>query len=67
MEAPLGVAAGCYALLAARYMHEFGVVEADLASLAVLMPTHVARTPGAHRGTLVTEAEVLASRPIARH
>ena len=34
MEAPLGATVpGYYALLASRYMHEFGVAEADLAAL----------------------------------
>lgn len=66
MEAPLGATVpGYYALLASRYMHEFGVAEADLAALAVLMRANAACTPGAHRGEPVTEAQVMASRPIA--
>ncbi|MGY6568404.1 MAG: thiolase family protein [Salinarimonas sp.] len=66
MEAPLGATVpGYYALLASRYMHEFNVTESDLAAFTVVMRDHAARTPGAHRGTSVTEAEVLASRPIA--
>lgn len=54
-----------YALLASRYMHEFGLTEADLAEFAVLMRANAARHPDAHLRQPITHDEVLASKPIA--
>lgn len=65
-ENPLGpTIPAYYALLAARYLALTGATEADLAALAVLMRRHASMTPGAHLPEPITEAEVLASPPIA--
>jgi acetyl-CoA acetyltransferase len=65
-EVPLGpTIPAYYALLATRYMHEFGVTSADLAELAVLMRRHAALHPGAHLAEPITVDDVLASKPIA--
>ena len=65
-EAPLGATIPAYyALGAARYLHETGATEADLAELAVLMRRHAGETPGAHLGEAISVADVLASKPIA--
>ncbi|MEE2692734.1 MAG: thiolase family protein [Pseudomonadota bacterium] len=65
-ERPYGfsVPAG-YALVAARYMHEYGVTAEDLAHIAVAMRRHASRTEGAHMRNPVTLEEVQASRVIA--
>ena len=54
-----------YGLVASAYMDRFGVSEADLAELAVLMRRNAVRRPGAHLTEPVGAADVLASRPIA--
>jgi acetyl-CoA acetyltransferase len=65
-ELPLGpTIPAYYGLVASRYMHEYGVDEADLAELAVLMRRHAARHPGAQFRTPITVADVMASKPIA--
>lgn len=65
-EVPLGASIPAYyALVAARYLHETGASEADLAELAVLMRRHAAAHPGAQLTKPLTVAEVLASKPIA--
>lgn len=65
-EVPLGATVPAYyALIAARYLHETGAREEDLAELAVLMRRNAARHPGAHLRTPVCVADVMASRPIA--
>ncbi len=65
-EVPTGATIPAYyALAAARYLHETGATEAELAELAVLMRANAAATPGAHLTAPLTVAEVLASRPIA--
>ena len=65
-EVPFGATIPAYyALLAARYMHEYRVSEADLAEFAVLMRTHAAAHPGAHLRQAIGVAEVLASKTIA--
>lgn len=65
-EAPLGATIPAYyALGAARYLHETGATEADLAELAVLMRRHASDTPGAHLADPISVADVLASKPIA--
>jgi len=66
-EVPLGpTIPAYYGLVANRYMHEHGVSEADLAELAVLMRSNAATHPGAQFRELITIADVLASKPIAR-
>jgi acetyl-CoA acetyltransferase len=65
-EAPLGMSVPAYyALLAARYLHETGATEEDLARLAVLMRRHAAATPGAHLTKPLEVEDVMASPPIA--
>ena len=65
-EVPLGASVPAYyALVASRYLHETGATHDDLAALAVLMRAHAAATPGAHFNKPITEADVLAARPIA--
>jgi len=65
-EVPLGATIPAYyALVAARYMHEYGHTQADLAELAVLMRQHAVTHPGAQFHDPITVADVLASKPIA--
>lgn len=66
MEVPNGASVPAYyALLAARYLHETGTTEPDLAELAVLMRRHAQAHPGAQLRSPLTVADVLASKPIA--
>lgn len=53
-----------YAMDAMRYMYEFGVTRADLASIAVKNRRHAALNPLAQYRKEVTLDEVLAQRPI---
>jgi acetyl-CoA acetyltransferase len=65
-EVPLGpIIPAYYALLAARYMHEFSIDSAGLAEFAVLMRQHAAMHPQAHLVDRITVEDVLASKPIA--
>lgn len=65
-EVPLGpTIPSYYALLASRYMYEFGIGPADLAELAVLMRRHAGMHPGAQLTEPITVDDVLASKPIA--
>lgn len=65
-EVPNGASVPAYyALLASRYLHEHGLSEADLAEFAVLMRRHAAGHPHAQLTSLITVADVLASKPIA--
>lgn len=65
-EVPLGATIPAYyGLVASRYMHEHGTTEQDFAALAVLMRSHAARHPGAQFREPITEADVLASKPVA--
>jgi acetyl-CoA acetyltransferase len=65
-EVPLGASIPAYyALLAARYLHQTGATEAELAELAVLMRRHAAAHPGAQLNKSITIGDVMASRPIA--
>jgi acetyl-CoA acetyltransferase len=65
-EVPLGpTIPAYYGLVASRYMHEFGVSEADLAEFAVLLRRNAGAHPGAQFHDPITVADVLASRPIA--
>lgn len=65
-EVPNGASVPAYyALMASRYLHETGTPEADLAALAVLMRRQAAGHPQAHLRDPLTEADVMASRPIA--
>jgi acetyl-CoA acetyltransferase len=65
-EVPLGpTIPAYYGLVASHYMHAFGIGEADLAELAVLLRRHAALHPGAQFRDPLTVADVMASRPIA--
>jgi acetyl-CoA acetyltransferase len=65
-EVPLGpTVPSYYALVASAYMHRFGVSEADMATLAVLMRGNAGRHPGAHLRDPITVDDVLASRAIS--
>ena len=65
-EVPLGASVPAYyALIAARYLHETGVGEADLAELAVLMRRQAVRHPKAQLKTPISIGDVLASKPVA--
>jgi acetyl-CoA acetyltransferase len=65
-EVPLGATIPAYyALVASRYMHEFGTSERDLAQLAVLMRRHAGAHAGAQFRTPIGVDEVLASKPVA--
>lgn len=50
-----------YALIAARYMHEYGLTSDELAAIAVTHRAHAALHPQAHKRTPITVDEVLAS------
>jgi acetyl-CoA acetyltransferase len=65
-EVPLGASIPAYyALLAARYLHETGATEAELAELAVLMRRHAADHPGAQLRKPLTVDDVMASKPVS--
>jgi len=65
-EAPFGPTVPAYfALVASRYMHEFGYSSRDLAVFAVLMRDYASRHPDAHYRATISVEDVLASRPIA--
>jgi acetyl-CoA acetyltransferase len=56
---------GYYAMVARRYMHEYGITRDQLASVAVNTRAHACMHPNAQmRGPLTVE-QVLASKPIA--
>jgi len=65
-EAPYGysVPSG-YALVARRYMHEFGTTLEDLAHIAVSQRRHASRHPHAHMKALLSLDDVMKSRIIA--
>jgi len=56
---------GIYALMARRYMHEFGVTEADLAAVSIKNHNNAVANPLSQFQTEVSQEEVLASKPIA--
>lgn len=65
-ERPYGISVpASYALVASRYMHDYGVAPEDLAAVAVSARTHAARHPGSHMRNPITIEDVLASRSIA--
>lgn len=65
-EVPLGASIPAYyALLAARYLHETGAREEELAALAVLMRRHAAAHPDAQLRQPITIQDVMASKPVA--
>ncbi len=65
-EVPFGpTVPAYYALLAARYLHEHGLKESDLAQFAVLMRNHASTHPGAHQRDLINVDAVLNSKAIS--
>lgn len=65
-EVPLGpTIPAYYGLLASRYMHDYGLTQADMAEFAVLMRNHAMLHPGAQFHDPITVADVLASREIS--
>src|SRR5258705_174082 len=65
-EVPLGpTIPAYYGLVASRYMHEYGVTEADLAEFAVLMRKHALTHPGAQFHDPITVTDVLESKAVA--
>src|ERR1700760_1487659 len=65
-EVPLGpTIPAYYGLVATRYMHEYGVTEADLAEFAVLMRKHALTHPGAQFHDASSVADVMNSKPVA--
>ena len=65
-ESPLGATIPAYyALTAARYLHETGASQADLAELAVLMRRLASDTPGAQLTAPIAVEDVLGSKTIA--
>ena len=66
-ELPFGpTIPGYYAMVAARYMHEYGLKEEDLAEFSVLMRSHAATNEKAHFRTPISISDVMSSRVIAR-
>ncbi|MVW70989.1 thiolase family protein [Bordetella sp. 15P40C-2] len=65
-ERPFGISVpAAYALVAQRYMHEYGVTPEQLAAIAVEHRRHAGRHPKAHVRKPLTVEDVLASKPIA--
>lgn len=54
-----------YAMVARRYMHEYGTTREEMAAVAVRSRQHALRHPNAHMSKPIEIADVLASRPIA--
>jgi acetyl-CoA acetyltransferase len=54
-----------YALIASRYMADYGVTREQLAHIAVTMREHARLHPGAHMKSPITVKDVLESRPIS--
>ncbi|KRS10262.1 hypothetical protein XM53_22020 [Roseovarius atlanticus] len=65
-EQPYGMTIpAAYALVAQRYMSEFGVTSEQLAAIAVTMREHAALNPKAHMDAPITVDDVMSSRFIA--
>ena len=65
-EAPYGASIpALYALIARRYMHEFGITRDELASVAVMARRNAALHPNAHVRKPITIADVINAKPIA--
>ena len=65
-EQPFGLSIpAAYALVAQRYMHEYGATPDDLAAIAVTHRAHAARHPNAQMRAPITIADVTRSKPIA--
>jgi acetyl-CoA acetyltransferase len=65
-EQPYGISVpAAYALVARRYMHDYGVTPEHLAAIAVTQRAHAGLHPHAHMRAPIAVADVLGSRPIA--
>jgi len=65
-ELPHGLTVpAAYALIANRYMHEYGVDESQLAAIPVTQRRHASLHPRAHKRTPISIEDVLQSRMIA--
>jgi acetyl-CoA acetyltransferase len=65
-EAPYGASIpALYALIARRYMKDYGVTREQMAAVAVMARRHAGLHPNAHMKKPITVADVLASKPIA--
>jgi acetyl-CoA acetyltransferase len=65
-EYPYGATVpSAYALIASRYMHEYGVTADSLAAIPVTQRKHASLHPLAHKRMPITVADVLSSRMIA--
>ena len=65
-EGPYGVLVpALYALVAQRYMHEYGLTREAMAAVAISCRANAALHPGAHMRTPINMEDVLASKPIA--
>jgi acetyl-CoA acetyltransferase len=65
-ERPYGISVpSAYALVAQRYMYEFGVTPEHLAGVAVAHRTHAMRNPKAQMRTPITLDDVARSKPIS--
>lgn len=56
---------GCYAMIAQRYMHEYGITREQLAQVAVTTRRHASLHPNSHMKQPITIEEVIASKKIA--
>lgn len=65
-EQPFGISIpAAYALVAQRYLHEYGATEEQLATIAVTQRAYASLHPHAHMRERITVADVMASRMIS--
>jgi acetyl-CoA acetyltransferase len=65
-EQPYGTSIpGFYAMIAQRYMHEYGTTREQMAMVAVHTREHALLHPNAHMKTALTLEQVLSAKPIA--
>lgn len=65
-ERPFGISVpASYALVAQRYMHEYGVTQEQLASISVTAREYAMRHSGAHMRKPISVADVMNSRTIS--
>jgi acetyl-CoA acetyltransferase len=56
---------GCYAMIAQRYMHEYGVTREELAQVAVTTRRHACLHPSSHMKQPISIEDVIGSKEIA--
>lgn len=65
-EQPYGISIpSAYALVAQRYMHEYGTTEEELAAIAVTAREYASVHPNAHMRAPITVNDVMRSKPIS--